>query len=358
MIKIYGNGRDEKIRALVLRLHNYSQTRPDAEKWIAEQTQKFSATEPIEWQHWLFVAIENWRDEWLPILENLKGGNEKAAELTGVLRRLDDGVASSLRLDPVGAQHQHYTRELAAEVLGQIVSTDGDWPAKRKTILRKPLEDLFDEAAFLAALAPIKNGNDPLAEDWDWVRGHMKTLLQLAREFSGKFSERKRDDGVLDFHDLEQFALRLLWDSATEKPTAIAGRWRAKLRFVFVDEYQDINAAQDRIIAALARDSSPSPLGGERVGVRGENVVGSSNASTTSNEPSHPSPSFPLPSEGQGKSEWPSGNRFLVGDVKQSIYRFRLADPKIFRDYAKSWRGENGQAIPLTENFRSRESAG
>ena len=49
-------------------------------------------------------------------------------------------------------------------------------------------------------------------------------------------------------------------------------------------------------------------------------------------------------------------NRFLVGDVKQSIYRFRLADPKIFRDYAKSWRGENGQTIPLAENFRSREA--
>ena len=41
--------------------------------------------------------------------------------------------------------------------------------------------------------------------------------------------------------------------------------------------------------------------------------------------------------------------------MKQSIYRFRLADPKIFRDYAQNWRGKNGQTIPLTENFRSRE---
>jgi ATP-dependent helicase/nuclease subunit A len=48
-------------------------------------------------------------------------------------------------------------------------------------------------------------------------------------------------------------------------------------------------------------------------------------------------------------------NRFLVGDAKQSIYRFRLADPKIFRDYAQSWRGQNGQTIHLAENFRSRE---
>ena len=135
----------------------------------------------------------------------------------------------------------------------------------------------------------------------------MKTLLRLAQEFAEKFSERKRSDGVLDFHDLEQFALRLLWDFDADKPTAIAERWRKKLRFVFVDEYQDINAAQDKIISALAREN-------------------------------------------------PNANRFLVGDVKQSIYRFRLADPKIFRDYAKNWRGENGQTIPLTENFRSRES--
>ncbi len=74
-----------------------------------------------------------------------------------------------------------------------------------------------------------------------------------------------------------------------------------------MDEYQDINAAQDKIISALSRDGADA-------------------------------------------------NRFLVGDVKQSIYRFRLADPKIFRDYAKSWHGQNGQTIPLSENFRSRES--
>ena len=135
----------------------------------------------------------------------------------------------------------------------------------------------------------------------------METLLQLAQEFAGKFSERKRNDGVLDFHDLEQFALKLLWDFSTDKPTAAAEIWRQKLRFVFVDEYQDINAAQDKIIAALSRDGADA-------------------------------------------------NRFLVGDVKQSIYRFRLADPKIFRDYSKNWHGAKGQMIPLSENFRSRES--
>ena len=72
MIQIHGGGRDEKIRKLILRLHHYSQTRPDAAGWLAEQIQKFSAAEPTEWQRWLLAAIADWRDEWLPVLENLE----------------------------------------------------------------------------------------------------------------------------------------------------------------------------------------------------------------------------------------------------------------------------------------------
>ncbi|MGH7978147.1 MAG: 3'-5' exonuclease, partial [Limisphaerales bacterium] len=85
-------------------------------------------------------------------------------------------------------------------------------------------------------------------------------------------------------------------------PTPVASHWRDKFRFIFVDEYQDINAAQDKIISALGGD-----------------------------------------------------NRFLVGDVKQSIYRFRLADPTIFRNYAKNPEAWKAKVIPLADNFRSRE---
>ena len=320
LIQIHGGGRDEKIRALILRLHNYSQARPDAAGWLARQRKQFAATDPEHWRRWLLAAIAGWRDEWLPVLESLTAENEKAHELAGILSRLGSAPAPGAVGDALvavvpregasnrtrGAGAPEFTRELAAEVLEQIVSADGNWPAKRKTVLRGPLEDLFDEAAFLAALAPIKAGNDPLGEDWTWVRNHMETLLRLAEEFAGQFSKRKLADGMLDFHDLEQFALKLLWDFAAGTPTAVAASWREKLKFIFVDEYQDINAAQDKIIAALARDGADA-------------------------------------------------NRFLVGDVKQSIYRFRLADPQIFRDYAQSWRDAAGATIPLSENFRSRE---
>jgi ATP-dependent helicase/nuclease subunit A len=333
LIQVHGGGRDEKIRALILRLHHYSQTRPDAAGWLTEQTNYFFSSNPTNWQDWLFAAMENWRDEWLPVLESLKNENEKAAELAGILQRLKKNLS----------------REPAAEVLMQIVSAGltVNYPKGKAGKLRPALGNIFEEAKFLAALAPVKNGNDPLAEDWTWVRGHMATLLRLAQEFAQRFSERKRADGVLDFHDLERFALKLLWDFPGNKPAAVAETWRKKLRFIFVDEYQDINAAQDKIIAALSRDSSPSPRpSGERAGVRGSEL--------TNHLPPYPDPLLLRGGEGEEKNA-PNGNRFLVGDVKQSIYRFRQADPTIFRTYARDWHGENGRMIPLAENFRSRE---
>jgi ATP-dependent helicase/nuclease subunit A len=334
LVQIYGNGDDRPIRAMLLRLYHYVQTRPDAERWLTKQLARFASSEPIEWREWLDKAIRDWHEEWLPILENLgapasgparnsehagsetgaPAPNEKAAELAEILRGLPAKSSS----------------EIATSVLAQIISADRTWPAKRKGMLREPLKNFLAEAAFLQSLLSSEVHREPLAEDWDWVRGYMTALLQLAQEFGRKFAERKRVDGVLDFHDLEQFALKLLWDPMT-KPTATAERWRQKIRFVFVDEYQDINAAQDKIILALSRD--------DRWG-------------ETTGEPQRTAES----ADGSRVRSPHRGNRFLVGDVKQSIYRFRLADPKIFRDYANAWHGEIGRVIPLTENFRSRES--
>jgi ATP-dependent helicase/nuclease subunit A len=291
LIRIYGNGDERPIRAILLRLHRYAQTRPDAERWLARQLDNFSTADPFVWRDWLLDAIRDWRDEWLPVLENFRVENEKAAECLELLKKLPE----------------NFSRAQTAIVFGEIENASTIWPKGRKKKLELALKTFFTDAAFLLSVAIVTDGKDPLVEDWSWVHGHMETLLRLAQEFAGKFSERKREDGVLDFHDLEQFALKLLWDSGAEKPTAIAGQWREKIRFVFVDEYQDINAAQDKIISALSREGAEA-------------------------------------------------NRFLVGDVKQSIYRFRLADPKIFRDYARDWRGKNGVTSPLSENFRSRES--
>jgi ATP-dependent helicase/nuclease subunit A len=291
LIEIHGRGWDQPVRALVLRLHHYTQTLRDPAAWFAAQLAMFQSPAPVQWRVWLDEGLRDWRKQWLPRLEVEGGKNKIAAQCAAVLRELPDKSI----------------REKAAEALAQIRAVELDCPRGKKAAWCKPLESFFEEARFLESVTEPGVENDPLAEDWQWVRGQMKALLELAQEFTARFSAAKRELGMVDFHDLEQHSLRLLWDRATGQPTEIARHWRDRLRFVFVDEYQDINDAQDAILKALSRDGA-------------------------------------------------AANRFLVGDVKQSIYGFRLADPRIFQHYVEKWRDERGTTIPLVDNFRSREA--
>ncbi len=291
LIQAQGRGWDQPIRTLVLRLHHYTQTLRDPEGWLTSQLGIFESPEPAQWETWLVAGVCDWRERWLPALRSENPENKKAAECAATLKELAE--------KPI--------RNQCASALEQVRIASMEWPKGKKTEWIKPLEGFFEEAAFLGSLAKAASPHDPLTEDWNWVRLQMATLLELAREFTKTFSDAKRELGAVDFHDLEQHALRLLWDRNTKQPTATAQQWRNKLRFVFVDEYQDINDAQDAILKALSREGA-------------------------------------------------AANRFLVGDVKQSIYRFRLADPHIFQNYVDTWRGEQGKAIPLVDNFRSREA--
>ena len=286
LIQTQGRGWDKPIRALVLKLHSYAQTQPDPPRWFAEQIEMFSSPEPAKWREWLNHALLEWTQCSLVFLQPLAATNELAAKAFEALKKC-------------GA-------ESFSEGLNRLVEIPNECPPRKKTALLKPLEEFFFDAKFLHSLVSKKSEGDPLVEDWNWSRANMLALLRLAGDFAEKFADVKREMGALDFHDLEQHTLKLLWDRVSNQPTPIAREWQEKLRFIFVDEYQDINAAQDKIIKALSRDDAEA-------------------------------------------------NRFLVGDVKQSIYRFRLANPRIFQNYAQTWRGELGRAIPLTENFRSRE---
>lgn len=292
LIQEQARGWDVPIRELVLQLHEHTQTRPDPEGWFCRELMSLDQAEPAHWRRWLVEGMQAWRDLSLPLLQAQGPANVNAARCARVLEKLEAGAS----------------RQQTANALDAILLADKTWPSKKKGVLRKPLEGFFQDAAFLHSLLRVGAG-DPLVEDWDWVRSSMATLLRLAQQFSERFSAIKRESAVVDFHDLEQHTLRLLWDAKADRPTTLAAEWRRRLELVFVDEYQDINAAQDRILTALSR-------------------------------------------EGAG------ANRFLVGDVKQSIYRFRQAAPHIFQNYAGQWRRDStqGQAIFLSDNFRSQES--
>ena len=139
-----------------------------------------------------------------------------------------------------------------------------------------------------------------------------KALLRLALEFDERYSAEKRRLNALDFSDLEHLTLRLLYDETLSRPNTRALELGARFTEIMVDEYQDVNRVQDAIFTALSD-------GGKRL--------------------------------------------YMVGDVKQSIYRFRLADPGIFLEkyhrfspYVHGSEAPEGVSISLSENFRSRRS--
>jgi ATP-dependent helicase/nuclease subunit A len=291
LVRGHGRGSDEAIRALVLKLHRYTQSLPAPDRWLTEQMTLYSEPEPTQWRTWFCGALLDWAKFWQHALEPFAG-----PPAVMLCQQALKNLAASSSFSEV-AQAIRAMRAADAEV--------DHWPSGSKTTVRNQLKFFFADVEFLASLLPSDDA-DPLAEDWQFARQPMLTLIALAREFADEFSRVKRALGGVEFADLEQFALRLLRDLATNGPTPIACAWRERLEYIFVDEYQDINGAQDAILIALSRD-------GERA------------------------------------------NRFLVGDVKQSIYRFRLANPAIFRGYEQKWREgtDHGCRISLADNFRS-----
>ena len=152
---------------------------------------------------------------------------------------------------------------------------------------------------------------DPSAQvlaDLHQTGAAVRGLVQLARDFGERYRGLKRKRRVLDFGDLEHNALDLLVGKRRAEPTRIAREVGRRFREVLVDEYQDSNAVQDCIFTALTKERN---------------------------------------------------NCFMVGDVKQSIYQFRLADPGIFlekyRNYAHAREAEPGEGrkVMLSCNFRS-----
>ena len=136
----------------------------------------------------------------------------------------------------------------------------------------------------------------------------LEEVVRLTKQFADEFAAAKRRKNLVDFHDVEHFALQILVDEETEKAKKTAEEFRDTFEEIMIDEYQDSNEVQETLLRSISREE------------RGEN------------------------------------NIFMVGDVKQSIYRFRLARPELFMKKYDSYSLEESttQRIDLHKNFRSR----
>ncbi|MFS0864175.1 helicase-exonuclease AddAB subunit AddA [Fredinandcohnia sp. 179-A 10B2 NHS] len=149
--------------------------------------------------------------------------------------------------------------------------------------------------------------------DIEEMQPSIEMLVQLVIEFGERFQQVKGEKGLVDFSDLEHYTLQILRKSDAEsgelEPSAAAIEYRIQFEEVLVDEYQDTNMVQESILKLVTKDGEAT------------------------------------------------GNMFMVGDVKQSIYRFRLAEPLLFLSKYKRFTpsGEDtGLRIDLSKNFRSR----
>ena len=308
LVRAYGGGSDAAVRDWLVQIHRYTQTLVDPQGWFDAQLALYNAAEPEFWCAELCRHFAEWRRFWTQTLEPWRA---TVPALDRILRALNQAECPDL---PQLAGMLQNVRA-ALEEKGKKA-----WAGKKTTVAE--IQEFISEAAAFVELAADESS---IARDWTEARPHMLALLKLAQEFTTKFAEAKRELGGVDFADIEQCALELLLGRTRHELTALARSLREHFLHVFVDEYQDINEAQDRIIEAVSRGNGP-----ECEPTRQPSV-----ASTAS-----------MP-----------GNRFLVGDVKQSIYRFRLADPRIFSRYHADWKtpGAAGRSLPLSDNFRSRE---
>jgi len=152
------------------------------------------------------------------------------------------------------------------------------------------------------------DGSEQLLFDISQTTGAARGLVKLVQQFDSRYARLKRNRGIVDFADLEHYALDLLLGKQRKAATVIAAEVGAQFREIMVDEYQDSNEIQDAIFNALTENKQ---------------------------------------------------NCFMVGDVKQSIYQFRLADPAIFIEKYKTYgsvdvaKAGEGRRVLLNHNFRS-----
>lgn len=237
----------------------------------------------------------HWED-WL--MNEIGAWRERWLAVLKPLRRRDEFVSHAFQtLKAVPVQGFSWS---IADALALVRKPAPRWKRGTPKTLKDTVNPVFEEAANYRRLLDSSEGDSALQADWNQQRGDLVALLRLAREFGRRFDEAKRVLGGIDFADQEQLALRLLEDESS----GVAEHCRSEYQQVFIDEAQDINQAQDAILTAISNH-----------------------------------------------------NRFIVGDVKQCIYQFRLTDPRIFRRYADDWAAidANGRTIPLVENFRSHE---
>ena len=312
----YASGRtDAALNEMILQLYEFSRSYPWPEKWLDSFVgiYRIENREELDRAEWLAPLTQNIRF----VLKDCEQLLKQALAIT----QQDDGpdmyekaVQSDLEKYE-GLSRLTSFCELSGALsdikYDRLASSRGFEGDPDKLELVKSLREQAKDVVKKLCKQYFFCSPEMMIEQLERTEPMLEEVVRLTKQFADEFAAAKRRKNLVDFHDVEHFALQILVDEETEKAKKTAEEFRDTFEEIMIDEYQDSNEVQETLLRSISREE------------RGEN------------------------------------NIFMVGDVKQSIYRFRLARPELFMKKYDSYSLEESttQRIDLHKNFRSREEA-
>lgn len=321
LIEAYSSSKDdEKLKEMILSLYRFSMSGPWPQQWLKEKAEDFniSTLEEFDKSEWVKVLRDNLRVELNGFLNMYKRAIEIINDTSGLEPYLDAFYSDYNYLE-------NAYESLNGGLNDIYIALNSISFIKLKTVKKNQVSDENAQNAVKNIRDSVKKKVKGLIESTfeftpqealDGIIGvypFMKTLASITLEFLRRFDEKKREKNILDFNDLEHLCLKILIDKDENNniiPSKVAEYFREFFDEVLVDEYQDSNSVQETIIDLVSRRSLKE------------------------------------------------ANVFMVGDVKQSIYRFRQAKPELFLDKYNKYslkEGKSNRKIQLYKNFRSRQ---
>ena len=306
------NKSDKKIETLILDIYYFIQSQPYPYEWLKTSVEMFNIDrERIDQNIWIKTvkeeiklklegatsiieeAIEISKQEYgpEPYLDALMSDLENIEQLNS---KIDKYVEGKLSVSDLIVKHSKLS------TISKKMKEEGIIDEGLQSIVKNLREEYKKIIKSLFESGLLERNMESYIKDALEFYPVMNCLYEVVKLFGERYSEKKLEKGILDFNDLEHFALTAL-ESAD-----VREELQSSYEYIFIDEYQDSNIVQETIISKVKKDN----------------------------------------------------NLFLVGDVKQSIYRFRLADPSLFiekyNNYSKDIDSKN-RRIDLSKNFRSRK---
>lgn len=314
LIKTYTKyNQDEVLKDLILRVYSYIQASPFPEEWLEEQIEKLNIGDGTNFSDtvWGKIITENANqilEDSILKLQNIRTKMTRFPELDKFTAKIEDDIDKYTYI-----QNNLSDWDTAVEAINTLKNAMWTKDQKITNDLKDEAKDVRESTKdeFKKVKKLMNCSSEEAVQDIKYMYPILKMLKDLILEFSQKFYQRKREKNIMDFSDMEHLALKILVkkdENGNIVKSEIAKKYENKFEEIAIDEYQDSNLVQEYILTSVSR---------------GNNI-------------------------------------FMVGDVKQSIYKFRQARPKLFLDKYDSYKLEpvNGEdrKIQLFKNFRSRSN--